>query len=494
MLEYLKSEANRTFTENGAVTHATSGSHCLDLFATVGALRSADDQQILDRFIRAFQEDPDLAMKCLFFARDVRGGLGERKVFRVCLQWLAGNAPASVKKNIPYVAEFGRWDDLLSLMGTPCEPDALSVIRQQLEADLNAIDMGDAVSLLAKWLPSVNASNAQTVRHAKRIARSLGMTDATYRKTLVKLRERIRILENNLRTKDYTFDYSKQPSKAMFKYRKAFYRNDGERYAAFLDQVTRGETKLHADTLMPYELVEPYLHYSWANQCFMRDISEEERNTLNATWTSLPAFAGEENALAIIDTSGSMYCGGSPLPAAVALSLGLYFAEHNTGVFRNHFIEFSSRPQLIEVKGDTFADRLRYVASFNEVADTNLEAVFDLILNAAVRNQVPQEELPATLYLISDMEFNCCVRNAGATNFENAKAKFAAHGYQLPKIVFWNVQSRNTQQPVTQNEQGVALVSGCSPRIFSMLQSGMLSPMGYMLDILSAERYAKIAA
>ena len=494
MLDYLKNEANRTYTENGAVTHATTCSDCLDLFATIGALRSTDEQEILHRFARAFTENPDLAMKTLFFARDVRGGLGERKVFRVCLQWLAHNAPASARKNIPYIAEFGRWDDLLSLLDTPCEKDALGLIRKQLEADLASMDMGDEVSLLAKWLPSVNASNARTVASAKRIARFLGMTDAAYRKTLVRLRSHIRILENNLRIRDYTFDYTKQPAKAMFKYRKAFYRNDGARYSDFLSKVTRGEAQMHASTLMPYELVEPYLHYSWASRSFMRDISEEEKNALNATWASLPAFANNENALAIIDTSGSMYDGGKPLPAAVALSLGLYFAEHNTGAFKNHFIEFSNRPQLIEVKGDTFADRLRYVASFNELADTNLEAVFDLILNAAVRNNVPQEELPATLYLISDMEFNCCVRNAGATNFENAKAKFEAHGYQLPKIVFWNVQSRNTQQPVTQNEQGVALVSGCTPRIFSMLQSGILSPMGCMLDILGAERYAKIAA
>lgn len=494
MLEHLKNEANRTYTENGAVTHATTYSDCLDLFATIGALRSSDEQEILKRFVRAFTEVPDLAMKTLFFARDVRGGLGERKVFRVCLQWLAHNTPASAKKNIPYVAEFGRWDDLLSLLGTPCEKDALQLIKRQLETDLEAMDMGDDVSLLAKWLPSVNASNVQTVAYAKKIARFLGMTDATYRKTLVKLREHIRIIENSLREKDYTFDYSKQPSKAMFKYRKAFYRNDGERYGEFLGKVSRGEAQMHAATLMPYELVEPYLHFSWSSRCFMRDISEEEKNALNATWASLPAFANNENALAIIDTSGSMYDSGKPLPAAVALSLSLYFAEHNTGIFKNHFIEFSSKPQLIEVKGDTFADRLRYVASFNEIADTNLEAVFDLILNAAVRNKVPQEELPATLYLISDMEFNCCVRNADATNFENAKAKFAAHGYQLPKIVFWNVQSRNTQQPVTQNEQGVALVSGCTPRIFSMVSEGVLSPLSYMMEILGAERYQKIAA
>lgn len=494
MLEYLKKEAGRTYTENGALTHASTHSHCLDLFATVGALREQSEEVIRTRFVRAFTEDPDLAMKLLFFARDVRGGLGERRVFRICLQWLANNAPHTVKKNIPYIAEYGRWDDLLSLLGTPCQYLALAQIRKQLMADLTAMDMGDDVSLLAKWLPSVNASNPETVRMAKQVARYLGMTDAQYRKTLVKLRARIRILENDLREKDYSFDYAKQPSKALFKYRKAFYRNDGERYGEFLSKVSRGEAKLHADTLMPYELVAPYLDMHMYGSSFMRPVSEEEKAVLNATWASLPAFESGENALAVIDTSGSMYDLGDPLPAAVALSLGLYFAEHNTGAFRGHFIEFSRRPQLIEVKGETFADRLRYVASFNEIADTNMEAVFDLILAAAVRNRVPQEELPSTLYLISDMEFNCCVRNADSTVFENAKARFEEAGYKLPRVVFWNVQSRNAQQPVTQNEQGVALVSGCSPRIFGMLTAGTLSPMGYMLDILGSERYAKIAA
>ncbi len=494
MLEYLKREADRALTENGAATHASAGSDCLDLFASVGALRSAEDREIIRRFVRAFSEDPDLALKTLFYARDIRGGLGERKVFRVCLQWLAGNAPASVRKNLPYIAEFGRWDDLLCLLGTPCEKDALELIRTQLQADLEAMDIGDDVSLLAKWLPSVNASNAQTVRFARKTARYLGMTDAAYRKTLTALRARIRILENNLRERDYTFDYAKQPSKALFKYRRAFRRNDGQRYAEFLGKVSRGEAKLHTDALMPYELVEPFLRFSWERRSFMRDISEAERQTLNATWASLPAFANNENALAIIDTSGSMYESGRPMPAAVALSLGIYFAEHNTGAFRNRFIEFSSRPRLIELKGKTFADRLQYAASFNEVADTNLEAVFDLILVTALRNRLPQKELPETLYLISDMEFNACVKNAGATNFENAKAAFESHGYRLPRIVFWNVQSRNAQQPVTQNEQGVALVSGCTPRIFGMLQKGDLSLMGYMLETLGAERYAKIAA
>ena len=212
------------------------------------------------------------------------------------------------------------------------------------------------------------------------------------------------------------------------------------------------------------------------------------------SWASLPDFDSEENAIAVIDTSGSMYWDAKPMPAAVALSLGLYFAEHNTGLYKNHFIEFSARPQLIEIKGDTFADRLRYVASFNEVANTNLEAVFDLILNSAVKNNVPASELPAKLIIISDMEFDRCVSNAVSTNFKNAKTKFEAHGYKLPDIVFWNVASRNRQQPVTKNEQGVALVSGCTPRLFEMVASGTMNPYAFMLEVVESERYAKIVA
>lgn len=485
MLEHLKNEANRTYTENGAVTYATTYSDCLDLFATIGALRSSNEQEIISRFVRAFTEDPNLALKTLFFARDVRGGLGERKVFRVCLQWLAHNAPASVKKNIPYVAEFGRWDDLLSLLGTPCEKDAMLLIKKQLEADLESMDMGDDVSLLAKWLPSVNASNAQTVQYAKKIARFLCMTDATYRKTLVKLREHIRIIENSLREKDYTFDYSKQPSKAMFKYRKAFYRNDGERYGEFLGKVSRGEAQLHTSTLTPYEIIKPF---------FYEHVGDQEASAIDATWNAQEDFTRNENALVVIDGSGSMYSRTDPMPATVALSLGIYYAERNTGAFHNHFITFSERPQLVEIKGETILEKVRYCHDYNEVANTNIQKVFELILRAAVNNNVPQSEMPSTLYIISDMEFDCCARGAELTNFEYAKKIFAEAGYDLPRVVFWNVQSRNKQQPVTQNEQGVALVSGCSPRIFSMLTSGILSPLGYMLDILGAERYEKIAA
>ena len=496
MLEYIKKEANMTLTENGAAVLESTGSECLDLFASVGALRRQSDMDIITRFVRAYTENPDTAMKILFFARDVRGGLGERRVFRVIFNWLADNEPASVRKNVEYVAEYGRFDDLLSLIGTACEKEAIEVIKKQFADDMSAAKDGHSVSLLAKWLPSVNASNEETKKLGKKMAKALGFSEAEYRKMLSGLRAKIRIIENNLREKDYTFDYEKQPSRAMFKYKKAFERNDAERYRAFIKAVASGAAVLHADNVAPYELVAPYLTGGWYgnSRSFMRDITPEEKDVLNATWASLPDFGDSGNALAIIDTSGSMYCGMKPMPAAVALSLGLYFAEHNNGAFGNHFIEFSARPQLIEVKVETFADRLRYAASFNEIANTNLEAVFDLILNAAVKNNVPQSEMPAKLVVISDMEFDCCVNNASATNFKNAEAKFRAYGYDLPQIVFWNVASRHRQQPVTQNEQGVALVSGATPRIFSMIAGGILSPYAFMMDVLGGERYAKIAA
>ena len=488
MLQYLKQESNKTLTENGAATLKSTLSDCLDLFATVGAIRRESEEEIISRFMRAFTEDKDLAMKLLFYARDIRGGLGERKVFRVILRWLAQNEPKTVCKNLSYIAEYGRFDDLLVLFGTPVERDMLALIREQRHKDVAALSRNEEVSLLAKWLPSVNTSNRAAVRMGKRIARSLDMDDATYRKTLVRLRAHIRIIENHLRKKDYTFDYEKQPSKAMFKYRDAFIRNDTERYQQFLSRVSAGEAKLNTDTLMPYEIIAPF---------FKRQVSEEERKSIHTTWSAQKDFGGDENALVVIDGSGSMYGWGEPMPAAVALSLGIYFAERNRGAFKNHFITFSENPQLVEIKGEDILDKVRYCHNYNEVANTNIQKVFELILNVAKKHRLPQEVLPKKLYIVSDMEFDACAEDASRTNFEYAKGLFEAAGYHLPEVVFWNVASRGRHQPVGKNEQGVVLVSGCTPRLFSMVAAGNVSaatPYQIMLEVLGSERYEKIAA
>lgn len=484
MLQQLKNEANLAYTENGAVTNAGSLSDCVDLFAAIGALRSAPEREIQKRFLRAYAEDPDIAMKILFFARDVSGGLGERRVFRICMEWLAKYHVESVEKNIRAIAEFGRWDDVVALLHTPCHTAAARVIAEQFEKDQAALLRGGEVSLLGKWLPSANASSRETVNTARQIARDiLHLSERDYRKALTALRARIRIIENNLRQKDYTFDYAQQPSRAMFKYRKAFQRRDEKRYREYLNRVQRGEAQMHTGALYPYELVEAALK------------GDADAQTLNTAWDALPGYAAEENALAVVDTSGSMYWGQSgSRPAAVALSLGMYFAEHAKGAFHNHFITFSEHPQLLEIRGSSFCQRLEYLRSFNIIANTNIEAVFDLILDTAVKNSVPQEELPRRLYIISDMEFDSCAYGARISNFKNAKRKFAEAGYALPEIVFWNVASRNRQQPVTVNDRGAALVSGCTPRLFEMVMDGEFTPYTSMLRILRSERYAGIAA
>lgn len=497
MLDELRNAINHNGrTENGAVTLKSSLNHCLDLFATVGALRNASNDDIINRFELAFIENPDLAMKILFYARDVRGGLGERRVFKVILKAMANANRTSVIKNIPYIAEFGRYDDMLVLMGTSCEAEMLLELKRQFQEDMENLKVDKRpVSLLGKWLPSVNASNAETVANAKKIAKAFGLKDADYRKALTALRARIRIIENNLREMDYSFDYEAQPSRALFKYRKAFDRNDHARYETFKDRVASGEAKMHTAALAPYDIIKPILSYRrpvWYSSA-VQGMSEDERRTLDLTWRNLPDYSGNDNTLVVVDGSGSMY-NGNPSAISVAISLGIYMAEHINGEFKNHFITFSANPQLVEIKGRDIYEKVQYCMKFDEVANTNIEKVFRLILDTAVANHMTQDDMIKRIVIVSDMEFDGCAENASLTNFENAKVMFERAGFELPEIVFWNVQSRNTQQPVSMNDRGVALVSGCTPRLFSMIMEGEISPYTQMLEIIGAERYSMICA
>ena len=492
MLNELKKEANYTTTENGAVTYKSTLSHCLDLFATCGALRGADEKEITDRFVRAYAEDADIAMKILFFARDIREGLGERRFFNVVLKYLSENYPKTLEKNIEQIAEYGRYDDILALFDTPCEELAINYLKKQFFEDLANLDKGKKVSLCAKWLPSINTSNKEKVKLGKRLAKHFDLSEKEYRQNLTRLRRSINIIENYLRERDYSFAYDKIPSKASLKYRSAFCRNDWDRYYEYLRKVQNKEAKMNTETLMPYEIVSPF----YGERRWFSRVSDEEALSLDTAWKALPDFTDDSNALVVVDTSGSMLWGskGNPLPMTVATSLGLYFAERTKGEFANHFIMFSETPQLIEIKGTTLQEKLEYIATFNEVADTNMEAVFDLILETAVKNNVKSEELPTRIFIVSDMEFNEGISNADTTIFENAKEKFKEAGYCLPHVVFWNVASRNLQVPVTKNEQGVTLVSGCNARIFKQVLSSDVNPYDYMLEVVESERYSKICA
>ncbi|MCL2015024.1 MAG: DUF2828 domain-containing protein [Defluviitaleaceae bacterium] len=523
-LENLKEEGNYTRTENAALTHLSSGSCCLDLFAVIGALRSRPEQEILTLFDRAWAENADVAIKMLFYARDIRGGLGERRVFRLLLKQLAKNNPASVIKNLWAIPEFGRFDDLLPLIDVhntkssdneksdneksaekSVSAEVLECINIQFAKDMAILQAEETaestetskISLLGKWLPSINTSSAETVRLGKIVAKSLNLSAAEYRKALTKLRAKIAIVENFLREKDYSFDYSKQPSKAMLRYRAAFLRNDESRYKAFLESVKKGETKLNTGTLYPYEIIRKILNdynFNWTFDNFdaVKTLTADERKSLDVTWRNLPNFTNGENAIVVVDGSGSMYNMSNPRPADVALSLGIYFAERNTGVFKDCFITFSQNPRIVEVKGADIFEKAKFAASYNEVANTNIQKVFELILQTAKKHNTPQSELPTTIYIISDMEFDRCTDNANITNFEYAKKIFEKNGYKLPKLVFWNVQSRNNQQPVKMHETGTILVSGASPRIFEMLENGNFSPLSFMLETLGKERYKEI--
>ena len=487
MLQMLKKENNITYTENGGKTYRSSEKYCLDLFFTAGAMRNSDKESIENAVTKAYCECPEKALKIIFFARDARGGLGERSFFRIALETLSKLDPEAVKRNIRLIAEYGRYDDLCVLLNTPCSDDAAAEISRILSSDLEAMAEGRNVTLLAKWLPSVNASSRDTVTMARKLCKKLAMREKDYRRTLSSLRRYIDIIENRLRESDYTFDYSVQPSKAMFKYRKAFIRNDGERYLAFINKTLTGEAKLNASVLYPYEIVRK------AYFCTAPD----ERKVLEASWKSLDSCGDtEENsrAIAVIDGSGSMTCGTAIRPLDVALSLGIYFAEHNRGAFANHFITFSNRPQLVEIHGRDIVEKVNYCSRFNEAANTDLKAVFELILNTAVKNHVPTNEMPSRLYIISDMEFDWCIEGGSdLTLFEAMKKKYARFGYVLPDIIFWNVNSRQQNVPVRFSETGAALVSGASPSVFDMVKSGEITPELIMNSIIYSERYRQVS-
>ena len=482
MLNQLKTEANLTQTENGAVAYRSTLSECLDLFSVCGALRHTENTEILQKFMRAYAEDPDTAIRILFYARDVRNGLGERRFFRTVLHHLADHAPNSVRKNLSRIPEYGRYDDLLELLDTQCEEELKMYIRKQLYADLMNLWEGGNVSLLAKWLPSVNSSGSR--EKGKKICKLLEMKESNYRTFLSMLRARIDITETHLCQKDYTFDYENLPSKASLQYRQAFLRHDKERYEKYLCDVMENKKKMNAATLYPYELVRNAIETNQPN--------DDLRPAIDAAWKSLPDYTDGRNALAVIDGSRSMYIGNNkPLPIEVAVSLGLYFAERNKGNFANHFITFSSTPRLIEIHGSTLKEKVNYCMSYNEISNTNLSAVFDLILQTAVKHHIPQSEMPELIYIISDMEFDQSV-DIGKTPLQTAKANYNRHGYKLPQVVYWNVSARNEQFPVEMNEKGVALFSGASPALFRQAMSCNITPLSMMEHVLS--RYDHIRA
>lgn len=495
-LNGLKEAANFGYTENGAKTRITTGSAVYDLFALGGAYRNRPDEDVILLFKKAYEENADLAMKCLFYLRDILEGQGERRFFRLCMKWLADKYPESVEKNLQYFADFGRWDDLYCLDGTKVEESAYGLIAKQLFEDSTQ----EYPSLCAKWAASQNTSSPKTVALGKKTAKRMGLSAKEYRKLLSSLRGRLNVLERLMSANEWDkIDFAKIPSKAGIQYRTAFLRHDVDRPASqqsYKEFMLSDETKVNAKALYPYDVVGKIRKRIGYNLVF--NGGEIERATLNKYWENLTDYFADKtfNGLCMIDTSGSMTWGqGNIMPIDVALSIGAYCAERAKGPFQNHFMTFQSFPQLVEFNGMDFCDKMARAMRAPWGGSTDIEAAFDVLLDAAIFHNCPQKDIPENLIIVSDMQFNAGVRCAfgTATLMESIKKKWEDAGYKMPKLIFWNVNAFSANNIPMRSENGITFVSGASPVIFDMLLSGKTAE-DLMLNKLNSERYSKIVA
>ena len=478
-IKITKDMLNVAFTENGDRAYKTSGSYCLDYFSLIGGMRF-NYTNALNNFMKAYKEDPILAIKILFFARDIRGGLGERNIFRFTFNALCNLAPNVAKQVLAYIPTYGRYDDLFSAYSTPVRKEVVKMIKEQLNEDIQNKKDNKGISLLAKWMPSINTSSSETRVLAKKLASSLGMSNEEYRKTLSMLRKDF-IIENNLREKDYSFDYESVPGGAMFKYRGAFFKHDEERYSAFLDAVNSGEKKINSSTIFPYEVIRKFEN---------GDVNtKKDANALDTIWNSFSREGIDSKTIVVRDGSGSMYDCEKVSANSVATSLALLFGERLEGEFKNKFITFSSHPKLVEVEGKTIKEKYNFISQFDDYSNTNIEKVYKLILNVYSNPNFKKEDALDRIVIISDMEFDCIEEDNEISTYEFFKKEFEKLGFKLPEVVFWNVRARSTHLPVTMNEANVKLVSGASSSIIDMVtKNDSTTPYEMMLKCL--EKYS----
>lgn len=497
----------KTLTENGAVGYRTTGKELLDLNFAVASLRSASEPEIVNKFTKAFFEDSELAVKWLFFCRDIREGLGERRLFKVCLRALALLDSEAVIKFLPYVSEYGRWDDLFSLMLDSDDNDEICkkiywLVLEQLSADEENMKAGKPISLLAKWMPSLNCSSKQRKNLAKRLCKYWDMSEKQYRQSLSALRKYLDVIERKMCANEWDkIDYSAVPSKANLIYKDAFLKHDETRRIEFLNKLQKGEVKINSSVAFPHDIVCKYKTKYWS-------IKSKTDVTLEEMWRALPDLVnGEANTLVVADGSASMESRIDSKSKATALdvanSLAIYFAERSSGVFKDKYITFSENPQLVDLsKGANLREKLTIARTYDECANTNIEKTFRLILQTAIDSNAKQEDLPANILVISDMEFDISTRfyfqneekqwicvTPDETLFEGIEKEFNEAGYKMPRLVFWDVCNRTGAIPVTQNELGVALVSGFSVNIIKMVMSGELDPYKVLVEQLMSPRY-----
>lgn len=495
--EAMKQEQKWTRTENGAVALNTTSDALLDLFGTIGALRNADEARITTLFEEAYKADPLIATKILFYARDIRGdeetsGLGERKVFRVILKYCAKYHPEVIRPNLDLIGVYGRYDDLYELVGTPLEDEMWVAMKKQFEEDLANMAKGNAISLLAKWIKTADASSDKTRALGILTAQKLGYDVYNFKRIVRAMRKQIGIVEALMSTGRWDeIKYSEVPSRAMMIYRNAFKKHDEERFNQFAQKAVTGEVKINSSTLYPYDIISKYSsHNCWnANYYSGNLLNETEENVLQAQWDQLPNYVNEgTNAIVIADTSGSMM--GRPMDTAV--SLAIYFAQRNHGAFKNLWMNFSSNPSYQEIKGKTLKQILKNINYHNWSGSTNCKAAFEMILDTAIQYHIPQEDMPKALIIISDMEFDYC-GGRNWTFYDQMKSEFARNGYEIPSIIFWNCESRHDVFHTDKNRKGTILCSGQSASVFKQLMGSVnYTPMEFMMKVINAKRYDPI--
>lgn len=465
-------------TENGMQALRNTGSACVDLFFKIGAMRK---QNVIPVFTAAYVENREVALRIAQWARDIRGGAGERKIFRDIMNWLEDNHPEDALIVMRKVPELGRWDDLLATKSHEGRIAAFNLIAQGLR--------GDNSGLVAKWMPR-KGPDALALRHF------LGLSPKRYRKLLV---EKTKVVETQMCSKDWgNINFSHVPSVASARYKKAFGRNAKEAYVAYLEALKTGKpgVKVNAGAVYPYDVIKT-----------ARKGDRGERQLVVSQWDALPNYVGDACVLPMVDVSGSMeqsVSGASVTAMDVAVSLGLYLADKNTGKFKDTFLTFSEKPELLHLKGDVLAKIDQMVASAWSM-NTNIAAAFQKVLDVAVKGKVPQEEMPQYLLILSDMQFDACAGERGSYRYlesrtakksnnpsaiEVLRQKYADAGYTAPKVVFWNLCARDNV-PVSFREDGTALVSGFSPSIMkSVLAGESFTPEDIMLQTIMNDRYA----
>lgn len=484
------------YTENGALGYKTTGKELLDMNFKVSSYRNLDDREIKSDFTRVYYENPELAIKFLFFVRDVREGMGERRLFRVCYLTLIYLNVNLSHKLLYFIAEYGRWDDLvyiyLNTSSLEIKERVFANIYCQLEIDFDNYNQNRSVSLLAKWFPSEKSKTYP--RFFSEYCSFYGIAKPYLRKALRELREYLKVVEVNMCNKEWhKIDYSGVPSKANLIYNGAFLRNDTDRRSKYLDDLKSGKTKINAGTIFPHEIVHKYRYN------FKYDESLEQ------LWKSLPKNEIQDT-IVVADGSGSMgsSIGDTTVRASdIATALAIYFSEKMNGQFKNNFITFSTTPQLVNLDNcKSLKDKIAKTISYNEVSNTDIEATFDLILQTSIRHEYNQSDMPKNILIISDMEFDQAsgVKNftrlgfsVHKTLFETINKKYLDNGYKMPKLIFWNVNSRTNVIPMQENENGVVLVSGFGTNVASMIMSGKTDPYEILVEKLNSERYLKIS-